>query len=450
MSHAKLVTLSARLSAAVFLCLFLLQPGHNPFETPRDRFSTPAYIERGNRVEKRYESYGKRLAGYYQSLASVCKDDAPELLAHLRPLEPTPHGYQILPRITSDTSPEKPMHASAVAYSWPWTDRLIDHELQDILRSEAELHRARAMNAVQRRAILEKLAANYRLQSRRHRNIDAHVQYNRLWQAAIAADRSGYDQETALHNEVLERQNLIDRLKYLHGTAETSPGFLNSRLEEMTSTLRSREALLTRRIDRAMGTVRSPAFVNMENSDGEWVFRLPLFTDIEDREYVMAVKEIIENMWHLDDRKNRYRVVLDVAHISADVLYGDRAKPNVGEPLDIRDHLKRFPRGGAILTTGALTTHVQDYAIILGPHPVAPRVLAHEFGHILGFRDLYVRGYKNLGENGFQVLEVVADPGDIMAATSQGLVLRNHFVRLINGRTKLNAPIEPARKLLNG
>ena len=29
----------------------------------------------------------------------------------------------------------------------------------------------------------------------------------------------------------------------------------------------------------------------------------------------------------------------------------------------------------------------------LGPTPLTPRVLAHEFAHLLGFGDAYVRGY---------------------------------------------------------
>jgi hypothetical protein len=43
-------------------------------------------------------------------------------------------------------------------------------------------------------------------------------------------------------------------------------------------------------------------------------------------------------------------------------------------------------------------------------------VLAHEFGHVLGLRDAYFRGYRDLGADGYQVMEVVADPDDIMGA----------------------------------
>ncbi len=218
----------------------------------------------------------------------------------------------------------------------------------------------------------------------------------------------------------------------------------------MTRSLKTREALLTRRIDQALDEMRSPVFIKMEHSNADWIFHVPLFTDIDDQEFVTEVKLIIETIWRLDDRGNTYRVALDVSYIPTDLLYANSSsKPNRGEQINIRRHLERFPAGGAILTTGGLTTHVQDYAIVLGPHPVTPRVLAHEFGHILGFRDRYIRGYKSLGRNGFQITEVVADPQDIMAATARGVVLPNHFSSLVERATIARQPNAPVPKAIH-
>ncbi len=430
MSNLKVFHISIPLITLGVLLLFLLQAGHNAAGTPR--FDPRAYIERGDQVEKRYDAYSKRLAKHYAALIAAMREHAPDLLGHLQPREPILHGYQILPPIVTDAHAEKHPHTGPVAYSWPWTDRLIENELREIEYSEMDLHHAVEVTSTERRTTLENLARYYRQQSRRLRNIHAHVQYNRLWQAAIASDRSGYDRQTALLSDVVERQRIIDRLNRLHGSFEISRVSADPALgiADLTASLRKREALLNRRIDRTMGQVQMPNFIKLENLDTEWIFHVPLFTDIEDREYVTAVKEIIENSWHLKDGKNRYRVELDVRHVSAEELYMDKNQPSAGQKIEIRRHLKRFPSGGAILTTGALTTHVQDYAIVLGPHPIAPQVLAHEFGHVLGFRDRYVRGYKNLGEHGFQVMEVVADHDDIMAATAHGVVRRDHFLKL--------------------
>jgi hypothetical protein len=88
-----------------------------------------------------------------------------------------------------------------------------------------------------------------------------------------------------------------------------------------------------------------------------------------------------------------------------------------------------------VLTTGATTTHVTaGRCIALGPQEITPHTLAHEFGHILGFKDVYFRGYRDLGVDGYQVIEVVADLEDIMGAPGSGPVLRLHFERLIKGK----------------
>ena len=71
----------------------------------------------------------------------------------------------------------------------------------------------------------------------------------------------------------------------------------------------------------------------------------------------------------------------------------------------------------------------------MGPHDIGARVLAHELGHVLGFRDAYFRGYHDLGSDGFHVMEVVADPYDIMGAPARGAILRSHFEMILKAAT---------------
>ena len=59
-------------------------------------------------------------------------------------------------------------------------------------------------------------------------------------------------------------------------------------------------------------------------------------------------------------------------------------------------------------------------------------VIAHEFGHVLGFRDGYIRGYRDLGETGFEILELTSAFDDIMSAPRQGNVHAVHFKLILD------------------
>ena len=443
MSFRRLPVIAAPLISLALL--LLLQSGHNAVSSPGA--NPRAYIERGDQVEKRYASYSKRLSNYHAALISAVKEHAPDLLVYLQPREPLLYGYQVLPQIVLDGSAANIAHVGAVAYSWPWTDRLLDAEEEEITESEAELKRA-AHAVIERRAILEKLSHDYAQHSRRLRNIYDHIQYNRLWQAAIASDRARYDRETALLGQVVERQSISRRLDRAHSGLRTASIDAPLGISELTNGLKKRHAVLSQEINQAIDQMHSPAFIKLENAGRERIFHVPLFTDIENAGYISSVKEIIENTWQLKDGKNSFRIQLHITHIPVEALYVDQRKPSAGQKIDIKAHLRRFPPGGAILTTGARTTHVRTSAIVLGPHPVAPQVLAHEFGHILGFRDRYVRGYKDLGEHGLQVVEAVADPGDIMSAAPQGVVQRSHFLQLLDARSRSRDGVD--RRLISG
>jgi hypothetical protein len=441
----------ARIASIGILFLFLPAPGHQTPATPQFMPSMPAHIRRGDWVEKHYKNYSIRLRRYYESLSAAIKNSAPDLLVLLRPSDPIQHGYQILPAILTDSPPEGSVGGRAIGYSWPWTDYLIDREWGEIVRYEAELRRAKALHGNEGKVILQRLALEFRGMSQRQRNIDAHVQYNRFWQAAIAGDRAAYDRETALQNEVLERQGILNGLRNFDATfagVSVSLKRFQAPLAEISNDLKRREAFLAHRINGATSRIRTADFVALERHTNGWIFRIPLYTDIEDQAFVDSVKRIIESTWQLRDATSAFRVELDISYVATDLLYSNSDKPMIGQRVDVRRHLRRFPSGAAILTTGAITTHVQDHAIVLGPHAITPNVLAHEFGHILGFRDRYIRGYKDLGENGFQVMEVVADSNDIMAVPATGSVLRSHFEMILRSKLGSKTQIAPEHKIL--
>src|SRR5262249_17506867 len=148
-----------------------------------------------------------------------------------------------------------------------------------------------------------------------------------------------------------------------------------------------------------------------------WIVRVPVFTDVGDVAFVRGVQDAVERVWQVRDGANEFTVKLAVTRVPPGRLYGKQPVPRTGAAVDVHEHLARFPKGGAVLTTGGAITHVTEgWCIVLGPQDVARHVLAHEFGHVLGFRDVYFRGSRDLGADGWEVTEVIADPNDIMGA----------------------------------
>jgi hypothetical protein len=376
--------------------------------------------DRGDAVEARYRAYKNRLEQLYGALSGPVKEIGPDLVAALEAARPKvlPHGYQILPKLSPDIpAPKERSRVQSARYSWPLTEQIIEREMEKIRGFDAELEQVSALTATAQRNVYEKLIAAYRQIGEWQPIIDAHVQYNRLWQAAIANDRAGYDRMTALHDAALERQAILDAL---------------SAADEGPTDLPEREKMIARKIQAATGANPPPPFLRVEHSDAHlWVIHVPFYTDITDAGFIRAVKNSIENIWRVRDGEDEFRVEIFMTTVSAAGIYGEPRAPEKGEQIDTGKHVALFPGDGAVLTTGAITTHVFGRAIILGPHDIAPRVLAHEFGHILGFKDVYFRGYKDLGEDGFLVMEVIADPDDIMGAPGIGPVLRRHFERVI-------------------
>jgi hypothetical protein len=400
----------------------------------------PAYIQRGSEIQNEFQSYSDALADYYRRLSAALHSEVPELVADLRAPDTKAPGYQILPRLTPDDLAETPALGQS-AYSWPQTQRLISRARHRLAGLEMQLHRTQSLDSAPRRAALEKLARDYPGLRQDLANVEAHVQYNRFWQSIIAADRASYDRATLLYRDVVAREHVRDELRYFDGIFANSPvalqpafGLLS--LADLPETLTRREALLGERIDGALGQITTPVFVTLERRAHEWIFRVPLYTDIEDRNFIAAAKRTIEAVWRLTENDDTYRVEIEVSYLPGEVLYADSATPAEGEKIAIREHLGHFPANAAILTTGALTTHVENNAIVLGPDSISPRVLAHEFGHVLGFRDRYIRGYRDLGKDGFEVLEAIADPRDIMGAPAMGLVLPAHFDNLIRAMSR--------------
>ncbi|HEY2776130.1 MAG TPA: hypothetical protein VGK20_18970 [Candidatus Binatia bacterium] len=417
----------------------------------------PAWKARGRIVEARFGAYRDELQQTYEKLATLLETEAPDLAARLKETPPSlaPVGYGLLPLIVE---PDPASHAAPAAraesksYSWPWTEVRIDTELRKLGAFREQVASPPPLEGAARRRFLERLVETWRSLHEALENIDDHVHYNQLWQAAVAADRAGYDRGTGLHDAVVERQALLDALAATDDTAFAAalaqvpaidPGTPRA---QATPLLRQREAALAARIREATGALVPSAFVSVAHpSPHQWIIRVPMNTDIDDDAFLARFRDAVESIWHLRDGDDEYRVELTLTKLSAGALYGGTAgcdpaagcmAPRKGDRIDADAHAALFPPGAAGLTTGAASLYTIRGVIVLSAGRVEPHVLAHEFGHVLGLRDEYFRGYRDLGADGFRILEIVADPGDIMGDPGAGPVRADEFRRIVQAATK--------------
>jgi hypothetical protein len=338
-----------------------------------------AYIQRGHRVEDAYRRYLSELDLLRSKLIEELQKASMDVE---RELEETPsavpYGYQILPRIVPDAPrPEKRSPPGPVSYSWIRAEKMIEVEESKIM-SAADL------------GIRDRIS-RYRELARNQKLIDQHIQYNWLWQKAIYEDKAGYERNTARFNAIVE--------------GKPDPG----RQEPVP-----------------------PAFIEIiQAQKNSTVVRVPMYTDIVNADFLSQVKEAIEEAWQYSDGEKHFRVQVEFKQIAPDQLYSPQPPPAPGTHIDLQQHAARMPGGAGILTTGANSTHVNGLYIALGPAEIRKNTLAHEFGHILGFADEYVRGYRDLGPDGYEVLEILPDSDDIMSASGSGRVQRHHFDALI-------------------
>ena len=289
------------------------------------------------------------------------------------------------------------MRVTTFAYSWPITRGYVDGEAQKLQRLVADFEKAGGTITSES---LQEFIREYRTLVRNQATIDGYIQYNRFWQRAIADDRPRFDQLTALYDRMIAG----DR-----GTQEA--------------------------IQDVLGLPEVPSFVGLgQDPPNATVLRVPVYTDIADGRFLESVENAIEAMWRVQEDDVIFALDIEFRQVDVSGLYSATSLPRPGNHMDIQAHASRFPEDGAVLTTGAEATHafVGRY-VALGPGDISSRTLAHEFGHVLGFRDGYLRGYRDLGGAGFEILELTSAFDDIMSAPREGRVLGTHFRLVMDG-----------------
>ena len=357
----------------------------------------PPYAREGDRLEQEFRAYRDRLAAFFTTLRSMIDQQPPSTTATLPRLQPQDapppanarFGYGVLPRIVDGPPPGNPP-VSVFSYSWPITDGYLAGENVKLNQAEAELRSVTNIAAESKTAVISKLILEYRTLLTNQRTVDQYIQYNQFWQRAIAEDRPRFDQLTKVYE------------------------LMKSDAPDIAQAIRE-----------VLGRPNIPSFIRIDNSNPHGVLiTVPVYTDIEDEEFLKKAKSTIEQSWQVQDGDIAYFLEIEFRKVAPVVERGAR--------IDVRSHAAQFPEDGAVLTTGAQTTHsfVGRY-IALAPGDLSARTLAHEFGHILGFRDGYIRGYRDLGERGFEILELTSTFDDIMSAPREGRVQPAHFKLIV-------------------
>jgi len=314
------------------------------------------------------------------------------------PPVPILYGHSVLPRIVDAAPAGSSPSVALFSYSWPVTESYIKNEEIKLEQAEEDLAKIADASDDGRTVLIANAVREYRKLLADQRTVDQYIQYNRFWQRSIAQDRSRFDQLTKVYELMTSDQPDVS--------------------------LAIREVL---------GKPAVPSFIQVNRSEpGRVVIHVPVYTDIEDQEFLANAKSVIEEMWQAQENDTFYVLEIQIRSVSLNDIYRDGDLPQPGAHLDARSHAARFPPDGAVLTTGAQTTHslVGRY-IALGPGDLSTRTLAHEFGHVLGFHDGYVRGYRDLGEEGFEILELTSVFDDIMSAPREGHVQAAHFKLMI-------------------
>ena len=391
---------------------------------PADEAEPPiaAYIARGDMVEATYEAYVERLKRYQARLREHLEADAPDLAEQLteEPPTPVPYGYQIVPEFTIAEATE-PTPPRSGGYSWPWTNQVLDRQQTALANAEQHLDQVDGMTPETRRQTYEQLTDGYDALEAGQRQVDQHLKHNRFWQEVIANDWGRFEQQIILHDAVVERE----QNRHLLATRNMA--------NESTEQVKAKIAALDTQIEEGQPEPTAPSFIEIvENTPRRKLFKVPLYTDIPDADFVRASVEAIETIWQLEADGVAYRLEVDLRTMTAADVYGEDPTPADGEHIVLNDHVARFPTDGGVLTTGSNRTYaIPGRYVAVGPSPISNRTMAHEFGHILGFTDRYVRGARDMGRAGYNILEIVPDGRDLMAATNSGYVQSAHFESLI-------------------
>jgi hypothetical protein len=340
-------------------------------------------------------------------LARARAEGEDELIERLRiePPRPRPHGYGILPEILDD-GPLESVATRRNTYSLESMSTAYAHDFRD-----AAILAGRAV--AEPELPLEPWVDEFQRLHKQMRNLEDHLDYHARWQVEIVAHQAWFQS----HNRISAQVSRMVELE----SQEVAP-------EQVT-------ALRDEILGRLAPFRPTPGLCLAERADGMRVLTVEVATDIEDDAFLDRVRRAVERTWSASEAAHGRRFALELRwrRIPPGQLYPAGA-PVYGAAIDAADHQRRFPDEALVFTTGVESTHAwTGRSVLLGPSPTSGRTLAHEFGHLLGFDDAYLRGYEGdpAGTYGAVIVEWVGLRDDLMGNPLGGAVTAEMIDRLI-------------------
>lgn len=332
--------------------------------------------------------------------------EAPALMVRIEvePPKPRPTGYGLLPELTADAAESsQPLRESR-------------YSIQHVLGVSTAERRAAGVFAERAQADTLPLEPQVRELERLRRQlrwIESSITYHRFWQKSGDDSRAFFDRR----NELVQRARALNEL--VRAKADTA----------MTEAIRRPLAA------ELAPFAATPGLAWRLDPDGTRILPVEVATDIADSAFLAAFKAAVQRAWSDSPaaREANFRVELTLKQIRPEELYPEGV-PAVGAAIVETDHVARFPKGALVLTTGGKSTHawVGRY-IQLGTAPFGPRTLAHEFSHLLGFSDGYLRGTEGSSSDpfGYVFVEWTGIIDDLMGSSSAGRVTEEMVAQMV-------------------
>ena len=364
-----------------------------------------AWQQKHEQLQKQQELIFTLLEDTYENLKRRVLTESPALMSRLslEPAKPRATGYGLLPEIRGNASLSDVVPKETL-YSLKWLERRLTEELKKAKQLD---------ELVQGTTPVEELIVRFDKSLKRLRNLENNLSYHAKWQKAVVQYPEYYRKKNKLVVMAREMNSLI--------VSDAPP-------EQITE---MRQQLL-----RIMAPFKpTPGLQILSVEEGEMILPVTVCTDIGDSNFLRVFQEGVHEAFSLSPaaRTNRLSIELEWRLISAKTLYPDSV-PERGASIDMKAHHALFTDCPLVLTTGATSLNARvGSRIFLGTRPVSPRTLAHEFGHLLGFEDAYVRGYD--GEPGdpygVVIIEWTGLSSDLMGDSGRGQVSEGMINKLI-------------------